>query len=60
MKVFSVEKWKERMRSIGDTDEEIKEHYRMWAKECDGLTEEEMKVKGLGVIDTWMIEKEEK
>ena len=57
-KVFSVEKFKESMKSIGLSDDRIDYYCKRWAKECEGLTEEEMLELGYVTDDSCMIEVE--
>ena len=58
-KVFSVEKFKESMKSFGYVKTIIDCYLANWANECEGLTEEEMNKLGYRTGDNWMIEVEE-
>lgn len=52
-KVFSIKKFIESMNELG---EEIDiETVDDWAKQCDGLTEEEMRQKGFKTHNDWMV-----
>jgi hypothetical protein len=56
-KVFSIEKFTEDCKNNKMTDEEIQFAIRIWAKECEGLTETEMRDKHCcGTLDEWMVE----
>ena len=59
MKVFSLEKFTEDCRKVGDSEIKIELYVRTWAKECEGKTKIEIEKSGLSTSDDWMIEKGE-
>lgn len=59
MKVFSVSKYIEDMKSYGRSDSAIRRHLVGWAAECYGLTEEEMDAIGYVTCENWMEERKE-
>jgi len=59
MKVFSLEKFIEDCRDVGESENDIKRFVKHWARECDGLTELEMSQKNLATEPDWMVEKED-
>ena len=58
-KVFSVEKFIKDQKQSGREASKIELSLSLWAKECDGLTEDEMEQLGCVTDDDWMIEVEE-
>lgn len=57
MKVFSLEKFNEECAKQGKPHDN---KTFSWPKECDGLTESEIRENGWVTNDAWMIEKGEK
>jgi len=55
-KVFSLEKYIEYRLACGDVWLWIELSINVWAKDCEGLTKEEMWEKGLVTMDEWMVE----
>ena len=58
-KVFSLDKFVESSIRLGENTPYIKSCITSWALDCLGKTEEELRGVGLGVVDKWMVEKEE-
>ena len=60
-KVFNIKKWIETTWGMNNENEQQAIFYSLksWALECEGLTKEEMKEKGLLCHDDWLKEVEE-
>ena len=54
MKVFSLKKFIDHCRKLGDSELEIEQHVSDWARYCDGKTQEECPHRTLH--EDWLIE----
>jgi hypothetical protein len=57
-KVFSYQKWLEDVKMY-ISEEDIKQHSEIWAKEIDGQDVEVLKEEGYRIHDDWIEEVEE-
>jgi hypothetical protein len=59
MKIFNKNRFVESCQKAGATPYEIIEALALWANNCDGKTEEELKTSKLKFEEDWFISEEE-